>query len=91
MFFFSVCTKTATSPCLSAKTGISSLNVPNVSHSSEILVDLTEFYKFIKQHHNDSDKNCVPRRNSIRAEISKYSYGVEEKDSATYLSLGAIL
>ena len=77
--------------CLSVKTGIPHLTVPYVPHSSEILVDLTDFYKFIKQHHNDSDKKGVPRRNNIRIEVTKYEYGVKERDSIIYLSLGAIL
>ena len=80
-----------TAPCLSAKTGIPHLTLPIVAHSSEILVDLNEFYSFIKQHYKDSDKKGVPRRNTIRAEVMKYDHGIVNKDSSTYLSTGAIL
>ena len=65
-----------TAPCLSAKTGIPHLTLPIVAHSSEILVDLNEFYSFIKQHYKDSDKKGVPRRNNIRAEVMKYDHGI---------------
>ena len=69
--FFPECVKMATAgataPCLATKTGISSLTVAYVSHASEILVDLSEFYKFIKQHHKDTDKYGPLRRSNIRA------------------------
>ena len=60
-------------------------------HSSEIWVDLPKFYEFIKDNHSANDKTGVPRKNNFYAEIRKYGHGVEDRNSSTYMSVGAVL